>query len=164
MKKLLVDFPGRSFSDIIRHLKISYKMFKRFFYVIWHFRGNDYSSTLEVLKVCLEEQLKSIQSPIGLMEVDSSRIPKENKLKRAIELLNNKLKDDYSERCGYDYDYKHFFIDTGRGDGTKFMETTATDEQRENNKRAIKESMELEKNEWEEFTDILREELPGWWT
>src|SRR5690606_37607097 len=43
-------------------------------------------------------------------EVDETRIPKEKKLKRAIQLLENLLDDDYAKRCGYDYEYDIDFV------------------------------------------------------
>jgi hypothetical protein len=166
-KSIIVEnFPGRTFGDIIYNLKLSFKFFRKFFYAIWNFRAYDSTYTLEILKICLQEHLSEIASDSGMQEIDKTRLPKEEKLKRAIELLDNTLRDDYAERCGYDYNYDFNFEPFEEEGKEKLfeMKTTTTEEQEVNNTRALKEANELEIKEWEEFTTILQYELKGWWT
>ena len=82
-KNLIPKFGGRTFGDIIYNLKRSFKSLKTFFYQIWWFRGSDYTSTQEVLLVCLREHLNAFQNEGILQEIDETRLPKETRLKRA---------------------------------------------------------------------------------
>ena len=161
------------------NLKYGVPNLVRFFKVIWRFRGWDYQGTEEILKLCLEDHLDMQKT--DSMEVDETRLPRIAKLERALELLNHKMEEDYAERCGYIF-YDIEFKDVKPGDwdpsdfGEGFVEPDdsksglqeivfyETDKQREDNLIALREGDKLEKKEWEEFTDILREEWNGWWT
>jgi len=168
-KNLIPKFGGRTFGDITYNLKNSFKSIKTFFYQIWWFRGSDYTSTQEVLLVCLREHLKALQRG-GLKEVDETRLPKEVRLKRAIYLLERQLEDSYADKCGYDYDYDINWDEVVEGeDGYKentplyAMNSTASETQKENNSKAMKSGDEMQKDEWEEIMTIMKEDLYGWW-
>jgi len=112
--------------------------FLHFIKVIWRFRDWDYSYSHDILLVCLKRHLYNMEHFSN--EINEDRKPKEIKLKRAIELLQNKINDDYGERCDVDV-----LLDD--------------DEFR----KKMVESYELEKKEWKEFTTILNDEMDGWW-
>lgn len=161
-KKLIPNFPGRDLSDIWYNLKLSLRNLKRFFWVIWEYREFDSAYSLEVLRVSLEGVLNAIKNDSN--EIDEDRLPKVKRIERALELLNNKLEDDYAERCGYDYDYNISFIPFEDKGELFEMVDDKTEEQDINNDRAIKDADELEKKEWREFMDIIHDDIDGWWT
>ncbi len=154
---------GFTISDIIYNLRQSFKSFRRFFKVVWNFRGFDYTSTLKVLDICLKMQLESLQADSKFKEVDETRLPKEAQLQKCLQLLDNILKDDYSERCGYDHNYEVYFQSI-EGSTCSTMESTATEEQKEHNRKVIEKAHELEEAEWNEFMNILRSDLRSYWT
>jgi len=169
-KNLIPKFGGRTFGDIIYNLKRSFKSLKTFFYQIWWFRGSDYTSTQEVLLTCLKEHLRALQNEGMLQEIDETRLPKEVRLERAIFLLERQIEDTYSEKCGYDYNYDINWDelvegDEGYKDDSKMfrMESTASESQENNNRKAIKLGDEMQKAEWEEIMIIIKEDLYGWW-
>jgi len=165
-KNLLPQFPNRTFSDIWYNIKLSVRMVYKFFYAIWWFRGSNYNTTYEILLLCLKEHLISMEK--DTFEIEESKKPKEIKLKRAIELLENKINDNYSERCGYDHDYDLVFVKNEmkdeNGESLYELKSNASDEQNKKNDDALKNSRILEKKEWKEFTGILNDEMNKWWT
>lgn len=164
-KKLIPNFPGRNISDIFRMLRKSFSNLKRFFWVVWTYMDIDYSYTLEILKVSLEGHLNALRN--DSFEVDEDRLPRVARLERALELLNHKLEDNYAERCGYTLDYDIDFVELEENgeDGQKLFEikSNATEERKKCNIKALVDAKELEKNEWREFTDIVHDDLDGWW-
>lgn len=160
-KGFIVKMPGRTLKDIIYNLKQSIYYLKTFFWNVWWFRGFDYSYTLILLRKALMENLKSMQSS-PVKEVDETRIPKEKKLKRAIQLLENLLDDDYAERCGYDYEYDIDFVK--KENGLYELVSTETAEQEEHNAKAMNKAHRLEEREWGELFRILKKDMRSWWS
>jgi len=116
----------------------------------------DYGSILTMMKFQLEI-LSDHMEHKGL-EVEEDRLPKVEKMKKTIKLLNHKIEDDFCERCGYeDNDFK--FVD--QGDGTSTMEPE-DEEVGRHNKRVFKEAHELEEKEWAEIFENLKD-LRSWW-
>lgn len=161
-KNLIPKFPGRDFSDIWYNLKISLSNLKKFFWVVWEYREFDSAYSLEILKVSLEGHLNALTNDSN--EVDEYRLPKVERLTRALELLNNKLKDDYAERCGYDYDYEIKFEPLKDRPDLFEMVDTKTEAQDINNSKAMKKASKLEKAEWKEFISIIHDDVDWWWT
>ncbi len=154
---------GFTLRDILHNFRQSFKSFRRFFKVVWDFRGFDYTSTLSVLEVCLKMQLESLQAETKFKEVDETRLPKEARLQKCVHLLDNIMKDEYSKRCGYDHNYEIYFLPIE--DSTcSTMESTATEEQKEHNRKVREKAHELQEAEWNEFMDILRSDLRNYWT
>lgn len=143
------------------NIKYGFKALFRFFKVIWEFRAWDYTFTERILKICLEEHLHNIKYYSN--EIEKDRLVKITKLERAIELLDNKIKDDYADRCGYDFDYEFDFLPCKNSTFGELV-TNQTEEQKEKNTKAIFESQLLADKEWQEFTDILRTNWNGWWS
>ena len=126
----------------------------------------DYSYTLDILLICLKEHLHTISTKSRFQEINETRLPKEKKLKRAIELLENKINDNYAERCGYvsyGVEFKELDKVDEKGQPLYEMITHATPEQKEANTNALNESRVLADKEWREFTNILYNEMDGWW-
>lgn len=149
-----------------RQFKYSLKSIKRFFYDVWWFRGSDYTSTLTLLKTSMEEQLRIISKDDGFKEVDEFRIPKEDNLKRCIEIIKNIQEDNYDDRCGYDYDYKLKSKPIEGKEGYSELYTTATAEQNINNDKALIEGAKLAQEELDELAKIISDPMSGiktWW-
>ncbi|NLX74140.1 MAG: hypothetical protein GXY94_12715 [Bacteroidales bacterium] len=154
---------GFTMRDILYNFRQSFKSFRRFFKAVWNFRSFDYTSTLSVLEVCLKMQLDSFQAESAFKEVDETRLPKEAQLQRCLQLLDNIMKDDYSERCGYDHNFEVFFVPI-EGSTCSTMESTATKEQKKHNRKVREKANELQEAEWNELMDILRSNLRNYWT
>jgi hypothetical protein len=150
------NIPSIDWSDIWYQLKLSVSYFKTFFHSIWWFRGNDRYYTLNLLRVSLNEQLRVISSDSdgGFKEIDEFREPKEKNIRRCLTLLDNLLEDNYDERCGYDYNFEFYFVKTGEPNLSK-LETTATQEQKDNNEIAFLKAEKLKKEEFEELFKII---------
>ena len=90
-------------------------------------------------------------------------------MRRVIGLLHNQIEDNFTERCGYDYNYETDFIPCDDKEGYWCMEDNKTPEQKENNDRALKESNKLEQEEWDELWDTIKEGkhsnigMQSWW-
>jgi hypothetical protein len=153
---------GFSCRDIIYNFKQSIYSFRRFFKVTWDFRGFDYQSTLEVLAVCLRMQLEKLRDTSFSQEIDETRLPKEKKIERCLELLANIKAQDYNDQCGYDYNYEVYFKPIP-GSNNSTLESTATPEQEAYNEKVREKAKELEEKEWNELMDILRGDLKKFW-
>jgi len=93
-------------------------------------------------------------------EEDESRLEKVKDIKRFIYLLNNSIKDNYSQRCGFDHNYEIIFEKMNNGNYE--MKSNETPEQHVNNRRAIKEANQLEKDEIEEIGKLYAK-VTWWW-
>jgi hypothetical protein len=158
--------PSLGWKTTWRQLKLSLYNLKRFFYEIWWFRGSDRGYTFDILKIALEEHLRVISTPSELHEIDDTRIPKENAIKRCIEILNNVEEDNYSERCGYNYNYDLHHVPLGGKDGYSEIKSTETHNQQENNHHALLEGYQLAEEEFQELMNLLGDPLIGirtWW-
>lgn len=122
----------------------------------------DGSCIYEMTKFQLEILLPRIENG---HEEEISRLEKVKKIKRFIELIDNYQKENYSDRCGYDHNFKHFLVENVEEDGhcSVFrLDSDETEEQRENNQRAFLEGIELRKKEFIEMGELFKE-IPGWW-
>jgi len=157
--------------------KISWYNIKWGFWALKHFfkvvkndvRPWDYNGSLVFLKKHLETILNAFET--NQREVDETRIPKENDIKRCIELIDNVLEDEYWERCGYDFKRnKYNFVPCkdkpGHSQLVWEIEGAQTKEEIDDIKtRADK----LEKDEWDELWDTIKNGnqsncgMKGWW-
>jgi len=153
---------GFSCRDIIYNFRQSFYSFRKFFKVTWDFRGFDYQSTLDILSVCLKMHLEKLQDKSFPQEIDETRLPKEKKIEKCLELLSNIKAQDYADRCGYDHNYEIYFKPIP-GSKNSTLESTATPEQEAYNEKARERAKELEEKEWNEFMDILRIDLRNFW-
>lgn len=169
MKVQFADSFTKSLKRMIRHQTWWYKTYEFIRWDIWHFFKNiwrfrkelyshrwwDYRFTLEMLErslIIMEEGMHD-----GL-EVRESRDKKIQKMQRAIELLQNRREDNYTERAESELgnlimrDWE--FEDVG--DGLYQIKDTDTIDEKEHNRRVFQRSHEIEEAEWKELWEIFK--------
>jgi len=138
---------------------------RKHFKVIKDFTPWDYRGMLETMK--LQTELIRNQIETHGLEVEETRLPKIEKMNRFIELINNSLEDNYAERCGYkftDFDFVETEDSKDKPEDDKMFEMVSKDKVQEKlNSEALKKGRDLKKEEWEEFTGIMRDEMESWW-
>lgn len=122
----------RGISNLIAYFKVIYNL---------HPYDADYP-ILSLTKISLERLLPYIENG---NEIEKDRLPKIKNINRTIELINNYLEDNYAERCGW-----------------KFDESELSEQSVEDNLKALKKGYKLEKEEWDELFDLLKQ-MRNWW-
>ena len=155
-----------------------------FFKNVWRFRKElynhqwwDYRFTLEMLYRSLSIMVVKLETD-GI-EVDSSRMKKVEKIKRALELLKHKLDDDYVDRAEAELgelvlsDFE--FEKTEEGNYKMVDLVIETASVRKHNRKVFKRASDIEEKEWNELWDIFKgkkfttmddfdgSDLRGWW-
>lgn len=130
-------FWGDKWYDLKRGIKNLIAYFK----VVFRLYPWEGICALELVKIHLEQLLPCLKEGY---EVEETLSPKLKNIERSIELLNNCLKDDYAERCGWTFNDD--------------MLAPAT----EANAHALNKAVELENKEWDELF-ILLKDLKSWW-
>jgi len=122
---------------------------------LYNFRSWDYSYNLQFLKRTLERTLICIENG---NEVDESRLVKVNKIKRTIELLDNKLSDNYMEQAEKILNIKHkiSFHWNELPNGNFEMINDESLEQQQINMKIHELSAKLEEEQWEELWSIIK--------
>ena len=121
------------------------KNLKAYFKVVFNIHPYCADHTIMALtKLSLERVLFWLEKG---NEVEETRLPKIEKIKRSIELIDHYLKDDYMDRCGW-------------VSPVKFLKETP--EEDAINTKAAKDSRILQEDEWNELFDLLKE-MRGWW-
>ena len=116
----------------------------------------DYGSILEMMKFQITILANYLEEK-GI-EVEKDRLPKIEKMRRFIELADNHIKNDYGNRCGFNYENNEFVLVE-----ENLYEFKAKDDDIDKmNEIAIKNSNELEEKEWNEMTEILKD-MNTWW-
>lgn len=147
----------------------------RFRRELWSHRWWDYRFTLEMFKKSLEIQeagmkVKGIEESLSLSK-------KLTKMRRAIELLENKIQDNYIERAEKKYGELYLsdfgFEQTENGD--YMLVDEETEEEKAHNKLVFSKAHELERKEWNELWQIIEgkkykeykdydgSDLRAWW-
>lgn len=140
------------------------------FSIVWSSGDFDYAYILRMMKFKLERLEKVLEDGY---EIEEDRLPKLKDIKRCIELLNNKLEDNYAERCGYEPNaVKHEFVPIEKDeDGEQLYELVSTPITKTNEeiKEILNEAHKLEQVEWEELWDIIKKgknspyDMRSWW-
>ena len=141
------------------------------FSVVWKSGDFDYAYILRMTKFKLERLEKVLQDGY---EVDKDRLPKVEDIKRCIELINNKLEDNYAERCGYQSDRTTIEfepIDEELNGEKLFVMVNKHPKPQSNEelREIFKKAHELEKEEWAELWDTIKKGnksdrgMNGWW-
>jgi hypothetical protein len=141
----------------------------RFFSNIWRFRKElyehrwwDYHFTLQMLYRSIAIMEKGMHD--GL-EVRQSRGKKIQKMQRLLELLDNKINDNYTElaekELGYELVMRGFeFEEVNRSDENSKrlyqLVDNETDEEKELNRKIFDKARELEEAQWDEIWEILK--------
>jgi len=130
---------------------------------IWRFRKElynhqwwDYRYTLEMLHRSLSIMVVKLEK--DGMEVDSSRMKKVTKIKRAIELLENRLNDNYVEQAEAilgeiihrDWEFEP------TENGTYRMKDNESKEEREHNGKVFRLAHNIDDKEWRELWNIFK--------
>jgi hypothetical protein len=124
---------------------------------MWRFRSWDYSFNLQLLSRSLEKTVHTIEY-YG-MEVDLSRMKKVQKIKRAIDLLNNIHTDSYIEMAEKELgELKSvdFNFEPTEDNPELFQLVDSDVEEREHNRKVFILSDKIEAEEWKELFSILK--------
>jgi len=110
------------------------------------------------------------------IEADHSLDKKLVKIKRAIELLNNKLEDNYIKRIEAEFGQLNTVLNFEETeDGSYILVDNETEEEREHSKMIFDKAHRLEEKEWKELWEIIHgkkykhykdwdgSDLRGWW-
>ena len=152
------------FVDFFRYsLPHFFKNIWHFSKAMWEFRDWDYRHNLKLLKTSLEITVKQID---GGWEEDVSRNKKVAQMKRAIELLNNFIEDNFKEQAEVELGIKVIYNDLifePLPDNPKLSRLVddRTPEQQENNRKVYTRSWEMEELQWNELWDIVRGQKLG---
>lgn len=172
MKVEFADSFSKSIKRLIRHNTWWYKTYSlfrydlpRFFKNIWRFRKGlwnhywfDHHGTLRFLEIGLTDMADRIEK--DGMEVDSSRLKKVAKMRRAIELIKNYNEDNYIEMAEKElgeivlHEWK--FEDVEDKPGYSRLVDNDTEEEKEHNRKVFERAHEIEENEWNELFTILK--------
>jgi len=166
------DSFGKSLKKLIRHQTWWYKTYeffrydiKNFIHNIWFFRKElwsykwwDYRYQLEMFKRSIEGSYPNLEKH-GI-EVDSSRMKKVEKMKRACQLMENIIDGNFIEQAEKElgelilHDWE--FEDVPDKPGYSQLIDNETEEERLHNKKIFDRSHEIEEEQWNELWDIIR--------
>lgn len=172
MKIEFADSFSKSIKRLIRHNTWWYKTYSlfrydlpRFFKNIWKFRKGlwnhywfDHHGTLRFLEIGLTDMADRIEK--DGMEVDSSRLKKVSKMRRAIELIKNYNEDNYIEMAEKEigklvlHDWE--FEEVEDKPGYSRLVDNDTEEEKEHNRKVFERAREIEEKEWSELFTILK--------
>ena len=172
MKIEFADSFSKSIKRLIRHNTWWYKTYSlfrydlpRFFKNIWKFRKGlwnhywfDHHGTLKFLEIGLTDMADRIEK--DGMEVDSSRLKKVSKMRRAIELIKNYNEDNYIEMAEKEigklvlHDWE--FEDVEDKPGYSRLVDNDTEEEKDHNRKVFERAREIEEKEWSELFTILK--------
>ena len=168
-----VEFKDTFFESVERLVWYDTKLFKvwdvirrgipNFFKNIYRFRKElynhqwyDYRYTLEMLHrslVIMEKELS-----VKGIEVSESRDKKVAKIRRAIQLLDNRLNDNFIEQAEKELGKLHLkpleFEDLGNG-SSRLLDTN-TKEENEHNSKVFKLASTIDDREWRELWNIFK--------
>ncbi len=134
-----------------------------FFGNIWRFRKElyshqwwDYRYTLEMLHRSLTIMVNKLEKD-GIEE-DGSRGKKVAKIRRAIQLLDNRLNDNYVEQAEKELGELHMkpFEFEPAGEGLYKLKDTETKEEREHNSKVFRLAQSIDDREWRELWNIFK--------
>ena len=172
MKVEFAESFSKSIKRLIRHNTWWYKTYSlfrydlpRFFKNIWRFRKGlwnhywfDHHGTLRFLEIGLTDMADRIEK--DGMEVDSSRLKKVAKMRRAIELIKNYNEDNYIEMAEKELGeivlHEWEFEDVEDKPGYSRLVDNDTEEEKEHNRKVFERAHEIEENEWNELFTILK--------
>ena len=135
----------------------------RFFGNIWRFRRElynhqwyDYRYTLEMLHRSLTIMVDKLEK--NGIEENVSRGKKVEKIKRAIQLLDNRLNDTYIDQAEAELGELHLkpLESEDLGNGTSRLLDTNTKEENEHNRRVFKLASTIDDREWRELWNIFK--------
>jgi hypothetical protein len=137
----------------------------RFFKNIWKFRKGlwnhywfDHHGTLKFLEIGLTDMADRIEK--DGMEVDSSRLKKVTKMRRAVELIKNYNESNYidmaEKELGNLISRDWEFEDIEDKPGFSRLLDNNTEEEKVHNRKVFNRAAEIEEKEWKELFEILK--------
>jgi hypothetical protein len=114
---------------------------------LWAFRSWDYSYNLDLFRRSLEKTVHTIEYHGS--EVDESRLKKVEKMKRAIQLINNVRSDGYVKVAEKE-------LGELKNSDWLWNDREDTDEERIYNKKVFERAREIEDSEWNELWSIIQ--------
>lgn len=129
--------------SIIRYIKPTTNL------VPWEFL-----TILPMLKKHVDEVTYNLEN-YG-MEIDETRLPKIEKLKRVSYLLDHVYREDFSKVAEIELNLKSSGKYTSLGD-------TKTEEEEKIDEQIRYKSYEIEETYWKELWDTIRDNSRGWW-
>jgi hypothetical protein len=168
-----VEFKDTFFESVERLVWYDTKLWKvwefirrgipTFFGNIWRFRKElyshqwyDYRYTLEMLHRSLVIMEKKLS--VKGIEVPESRDKKVTKIRRAIQLLDNRLNDNYIEQAEKELGeliHRDWEFEPTE-DGNYKLKDTETKEENEHNRRVFKLASTIDDREWRELWNIFK--------
>ena len=125
---------------------------------LWNFRWWDYSFTLDMMQKCLE--IMSTQIEERGIEVDSSRLKKVEKMKRAIQLIKNTRGvwgvEQAEAELGPLYLKPIMFEELESDPKFYNLVDNNTEEEKQHNKKIFERAREIERSEWNELWEIFK--------
>jgi hypothetical protein len=139
-----------------------FRKIKRFIFNTWTFRKElsnyqwwDYHYTLEMFKKCLDQMSDNLE--LKGIEVDSSRLKKVKKMRRASELINNFLENNHLFRVQEVYgEFSDIKWDNDENNPELKIMSKSTD----NDRKILDETRKLEEQEWDELWEIIKGQDP----
>jgi hypothetical protein len=117
-----------------------------------------YQPLFQFMNTGINEMVNGIENKGS--EIKSTKMKKVAKMRRACEILQNHIDDNYTTMAenilGKRYDYELKFIRLEDRPGLFSVEDGLTEEQRDHNHEVFLKSRELEVKEWEEFCEIIK--------
>jgi hypothetical protein len=146
-------------------LKDKIRSWKNFIKNIWLFRKEltdfhwwDYSGLIQFMNTGINEMVNGIENKGS--EIKSTKMKKVDKMRRACEILQNHIDDNYTTMAenilGKLYDSEIKFVPLEDRPDLFRYEDGLTEEQSEHNLKVFLKSRELEVKEWEEFCEIIK--------
>lgn len=125
---------------------------------LWNFAWWDYRYSLEMFQTSLKIMAPRFEK-YGL-EVDESRLAKVQKMRRAIDLMQNFMDDNFIEQAekevGEVIHYPWEFEEVEDKPGFSRLVDKETEEEKEHNRKVFKRADEIEEHQWQELWDIMR--------
>ena len=135
----------------------------KYFKIVSKMRPWDFQYTLMMLKFQLEVLCKNVDT--YSLEIEEDKTPRVEKMKRAIELLNNFLEDNYEERSGYIADATKMEFEKIEGQDFYRLKIEAQPGYEDYDRDEVyKKSRKLKEEEWKELFELLENNIEGWWS
>ena len=124
---------------------------------LWNFRWWDYHYTMDMMKTCLQVMSDNFETK-GI-EIDGPRMKKVVKMRRAIEIMNNRngvyYIDMAEKELGQLFEITVEFKDSETSPGSYELFDNLSSEEKKHNKKVYARAEELEEEEWEELWNIF---------
>ena len=156
----------KTYSFFRYDLRLFFRNVWTFRKLLWGYRWWDYRFMLDGMKIMLDDMAPRFE--MDGIEVDSSRMKKVAKMKRASELISNFVDDNFIEQAedelGELPDYDFELEEVEDRPGSSRMVDNLTEEEKSHQKKVFDRAMELEKLQWIELFSILKGQDPEEYT